>query len=356
MSIMKKIIAAITISVLCFNFTAKAEILADDYVAAIEFVAPYINDGDKNEVSRGNCIASIMKLIGVGEFTAFAQMYLTYYYAPLFGDVFVENISENDGYILAAANAGIASGYPGGGKNPYYFIFKPDQSVTIKECLTFMLRCLTDKKTLSWDNVMNDSKNFNLLTEAEAEFYSEETFLTNELFRTLLHRMLDKPRYRYCPMSEEDGWYAVQIDKEGSMKYIDLYSEYQSKGRDMILIMDIYSGSIDKKIYTVYLYQTGILKVLTESDETDGQPKTINLPDEAKTEIFSLIKKIPPGTSKTEEIFHDSRLTVVLDFYANHCVFFYGEYDSADIYDTDMFSADFEYLVELLIKYASIEL
>ena len=214
---------------LIFTGTASAERKPDNYTETINSVAPYTVNGEENSISRGDCVASVMKIVGVDKETE--KMYNSVYFdAPIFMDVTGHRSCINDGYIIPAKYAKVAIGvqrYDVFG-NPYSVIlFEPHQNVTIKEALAFILRCLTDSSTLSWDNTMEDAVKYGLITQDELTDCEPDSELTNGQFRIFLRRMLNSPRYLYWP-TEYDNVYGsktAKTDITGSMKYIDWFNQ-----------------------------------------------------------------------------------------------------------------------------------
>jgi len=203
----------------CFDVVASENINNNQHKDVIKFIAPYVLDNNEGEnISRGNCVATIMKLVGVDEETA-DEYANSNYHNPVFLDSGRDAI--NDGYIILAKFSGIAMGvdfYQNGANN-----FAPNRNVTVRESLTFMLRCLTTAELVSWDNIIEDSIKYGLLQENELEFYVADAPLQNKQFYTLLHRMLDKKRYLYWPIDDPSDGYAksMQVDKTNSIRYIN---------------------------------------------------------------------------------------------------------------------------------------
>ena len=215
----KRVLITMIIISLYTNFEIMASNNTDsNQYNIIKSIAPYILNGENIEVNRRDCISVLMKLIGVDKLTA--DMYAGIDYdQPVFKDI--SGSVENDGYIIIAKFNDVAKGI----ENNSNIInsFEPDRYVTVKECLTFMLRCLKDSDVVEWDNVMLDSVRIGLLQEDELEFYVADAPLQNKQFYTLLHRMLDKKRYLYWPIDEPSDGYikSMQVDKTNSIRYIN---------------------------------------------------------------------------------------------------------------------------------------
>ena len=178
-------------------------------------VAPYLSE-ETDCITRDECVTTIIKIIGADEKVA---KYFTDadYYAPVFIDVNFF-IHENFGYIYAANACGVANGIPA--REPTLRKFEPDRAVTVKETLAFTLRCLTDSKSLLWENTINDSLKFGLIEESESENYKFEEPIKKEQFYIVLCRLLNSKRYLYW--SEE----CHHINNsENRITYIDAFNE-----------------------------------------------------------------------------------------------------------------------------------
>ena len=189
-------------------------------------IAPYVMEGEKNPVRRIDCIVTIMKLIGMDSDAENKYMNIMWD-RPIFSD-FYSNESvypftddNNEGYIVAAYMAKVVVGTKiyEGYESPS---FEPKRSVTVKECLALMLRCLTDPETVSWCNVMQDSVKIGLINEDELTDYIAENPLKSGQFYTLLCRMLNMKRYLYWPATNVSAYEkSMETDKTESITYID---------------------------------------------------------------------------------------------------------------------------------------
>lgn len=194
----------------------------DQYSDIIKSIAPCTINDENGKISREDCISTIMKLIGVDKETA--DTYGNAFYdQPVFEDV--GGGAENDGYIFIAKFSSVAIGVNDtlNGVNK----FEPNRSVTMQECLAFMLRCLKDSNSVVWENVMTDSMQIGLLQKDELDSFVANSPLSNKDFCTLLSRMLNMNRYLYWPMDEPSAGYvkSIQIDLTSSIKYIDWLAE-----------------------------------------------------------------------------------------------------------------------------------
>ena len=221
---MRKIFVALIILNLITCFAVSASENTESYACddAISSIAPYLFDGDSREITRGDGISAIMRLIGVDEKTA-GEYARACYDQPVFFD---QGVSDADGYIIIAKYADVALGvddYLNGTNN-----FAPNRNITVKECLAFMLRCLKDTESLSWDNTIEDSVKFGLLKNEESEIYAPDSALTYEQFYTFLSRLLNMDRYLYWPDESEKPTAgharSVKVDSAGQVKYIDSFN------------------------------------------------------------------------------------------------------------------------------------
>lgn len=182
----------------------------------IKSIASDVAEDEK--VSRGNCVTSVMKLIGVDRNTArkYADMDFD---QPVFYDMCDDDL--NAGYIILAKFAGVAVGVNIDIRN--IGNFESDRDVTIKECLAFMLRCLTDKNIVTWDNIESQAKEVGLITEEEYNSFEFNESLTGMLFCKFLSRMINMDRYLYWPTDEPQLGHekSMQIDTSRDITYID---------------------------------------------------------------------------------------------------------------------------------------
>ena len=209
---------------LFLNLSVSASDSTEDNIMKI--IAPYVAENKNATITRGDCVATIMKLIGADK--EISEEYANAFYdQPVFNDI---GDDVNAGYIILSKFSNVSVGVQ---RNEYDIIhdFFPKRNVTVKECLTFMLRCLTDSKLVMWDNIMEDSIKMGLLQENELDSYIADEPLQNNQFYTLLGRMLNKNRYLYWPTEEPPAGHAksMQVDITNSIKYIDcLDKKFQS--------------------------------------------------------------------------------------------------------------------------------
>lgn len=211
---LKKATVFIILLLVFVNFDCAACENQDD---VINLIAPYTVNDESGKVSRGDCAAAVMKLVGVDSDAAYISR-TAFYYQPVFDDV--DSSNENAGYIFIAKYSDVAVGTncvlnDAGNFTPY-------RCVTIRECLTFMLRCLKDPENVVWDNVMEDSVRSGLLQKDELSIFKPDEPLLNKNLRVLLSRMLNTDRYLYWSAEPNNGHNkAMQKDISKSIKYID---------------------------------------------------------------------------------------------------------------------------------------
>ena len=184
----------------------------------INLIAPFTVNDESGKVSRGDCAAAVMKLVGVDNDSAYIAR-TSFYYQPVFDDV--DSSNENAGYIFIAKYSDVAVGTSSVSNN-----FTPYRCVTIQECLTFMLRCLNDSEDVVWDNVMEDSVRSGLLQKDELSIFKPDEPLLNKNLCVLLSRMLNMDRYLHWSAEPNNGHNkAMQNDMSKSIKYIDQFNK-----------------------------------------------------------------------------------------------------------------------------------
>ena len=180
---MKKIIALFLAILVSVSTIASAS--DGKYENALNYVFGDSQKLDYENISRLDCIVAIMRIIGFNERCAYKYSDLSTYDEPPYNDVG----GSGYGYVIGGdygynVTNGVAHG-----------CFAPYRSVTVKECLAFMLRCL--EENVIWENTMEDAVKRGLVSEEEAEGYGEDKLLDEALFHKLLCRFLDKNRVLY---------------------------------------------------------------------------------------------------------------------------------------------------------------
>lgn len=203
----KKIICFFVISIVAFH------------TVGVTAENPHLEQDDNLKgITRGECIIEVMKVIGVNQAAADLAANADYD-QPVFKDV-----NEKDfcyGYSIIARYCDVVMGTINNETGCY---FEPNRSVTTKECLTFMLRCLRDYQMVDWDNIGLLSEEIGLLNKEEVDLITPDELLTADRFHILLERMLLMRRYLYWQETEREefpGLGEVQIDQEGSVRYIE---------------------------------------------------------------------------------------------------------------------------------------
>lgn len=219
----RRILAIMISFSFCTNYSVNASVHVDDnrYNDVIKSIAPYIADNDER-ISRGDCVASVMRLVGIDKDTA--EMYADMDFAqPVFYDIGDDYL--NAGYIILAKFSNVATGVNLDTQN--IGNFEPNRDVTTKECLAFMLRCLKNSTSVEWENIISDAEKVGLLQSDEVQNLNDDEVLMGSTFKTLLERMLNMNRYLYWPTEEPQPGHAksMQIDTSKSIKYVDWISE-----------------------------------------------------------------------------------------------------------------------------------
>lgn len=190
----------------------------------IKEITPYITNDDEF-ISRSNCISTIMKIVGVDEYSNYRYANAGYD-EPVFADI---DYAPNNGYIILAKFSDVAIGVSKNGERINYF--EPDRNVTVKECLTYMLRCLKDPQTIEWDNILFDAEKFGLISKEDISYISSNEELLSSDFKKFLSRMLNNKRYLYWLINESQNGYmkAMRIDQTNSISYIDWFLELKNE-------------------------------------------------------------------------------------------------------------------------------
>lgn len=228
-----KLLRIIVVNILCLSFctTVFGESYDEKYDYIINIIAPYISDENKDEeISRRDCVETIMKLIGLDTETAELVGRSIHCHNPFYD---IPDRNKVNGYIISAAYARIAEGEDIFVKevSSREKVFYPDRSVTVKECLAFMVRCMKSWRSVEWGNVLSDSIELGLLAECELEELSDDSFLTEQDFYILLYRMLDQNRYVYF----ESGQDYSKYDETNSIRYIDWWYENNDTQEDVVV-------------------------------------------------------------------------------------------------------------------------
>lgn len=222
-----RIIALLVLFVSLFNIHVSAYAnemdKGDEIPQIVSDINSYINVNDDGTLTRENCITGIMWVIGLDKNEADISAN-TAYFVPVFSDRIYNEKCK--GYIIEAVSAGIMKGVT---DTPSPLVL-PVEKATLKECITFMLRCLKGVDCNTWnDNTISMAVDTGLFTEEEAEYVNPEQYLTIDIYNTMLSRMLDMNRYLYYRPRKLDSGSGVrqriEIDKNGSMKYIDWIRE-----------------------------------------------------------------------------------------------------------------------------------
>ena len=210
---LKSIVALLVVVIMLPSFCFAVD--TDRYMNAFEYLTKD-TEADGEFVTRGECVSVILRIVGMTRKDAYDAVYNTAYDEPPF---FEYECNLTSGYIACAYSCGVTNGASGR-------VFAPDRSVTLKECLTFILRCLSEPELVKWENVMQDSVKAGLLSEEELAEYDENLLLDRDLFYTLVSRMLDKKRHFYI---DGETW-KRKIDIDKGMRYITWVEEKIASG------------------------------------------------------------------------------------------------------------------------------
>ncbi len=192
----------------------------------ISDINSYISVNDDGTLTRANCITGIMQAIGLDKNDADISANAAYF-IPVFSDRVYDEKCK--GYIIEAVLAGIMKGVTDS-SSP---LVLSEEKATLKECITFMLRCLKGVDFHVWNgDTVSMAIDVGLLTENEAGNINPEQYLTIDTYNMLLSRMLDMNRYLYYKPIRLDKGSGVRqrvgTDESGSLKYIDWLSEINS--------------------------------------------------------------------------------------------------------------------------------
>ena len=161
------------------------------------------NKNEEKKVTRGECIMHIMKILGVDDDSASLYADIDYV-RPVFADLIYNE--THTGYIIIANLNHVAIGVNRGNSDINYF--EANRNVTVKECIAFVLRCLTEPSNVKWDDsIISSSVEFGLLTEEEIEVISFDSQLTQNMLKTILERMSNMDRRLYW--SQDRGRFCV---------------------------------------------------------------------------------------------------------------------------------------------------
>ena len=180
-------------------------------------------------VTRKDCIVAVMKVIGLTDEAVENARGKA-------ADVYTFADAGELSYIDFAYMANIAYGVEMYTDTPTYrtvhtgkntdFFFLPDKTVTVNECIAFMVRCLDSEKT---DLTLAIQKAYDCgLINGDDRFTSDVgKLLNNEDFEVLIDRFLDMKRYKYYPLTatKSSARLSGEIDAEGKLTYRAMLSQ-----------------------------------------------------------------------------------------------------------------------------------
>lgn len=104
-------------------------------------------------------------------------------------------------------------------------VFLPKKIATIEECIAFIMRCIEDvPKETSLDDIYQMAKDRGIIKETDEFYESGKANLSQEVFYTLLMRMLNEKRYIYFTNEFDNRPYSYKgklLDEEGEMTYLE---------------------------------------------------------------------------------------------------------------------------------------
>jgi len=179
---------------------------------------------NNNTVSRGECLTTIMRSIGLKDEYLMSLNGADFY-------AFVD--TESYSYYGCAYRAQIAYGEECIVKHPTYrsshtgkntdFFFFPERPATIKEALAFMVRCLSSDNS-NYENTTIEALKFNLIYPEDSFINELDSNISQETLYLLLERFLSQKRYKYykneyCTNKNDyfrmEGW----IDEKQNITY-----------------------------------------------------------------------------------------------------------------------------------------
>ena len=173
-------------------------------------------------ITRAECLTAIMRVIGASD----EEM------EKLDGhDLISFADTDSFSYFGCAWVGGIAYGvecvvdYPTQRtaytlKNTDFFFF-PQRTVTTKECLAFMIRCLQSNK-VDYDLTLESAKGYGLINDQDEFIQNPNSSINQDDFSVLLERLLQQKRYKYY--GRENGIFKMggNIDEEHSISYLEM--------------------------------------------------------------------------------------------------------------------------------------
>lgn len=182
-------------------------------------------------VNRGECIKAVLSIIGVDEQSAqyYKEISSSFIRKP-FSDIDSDNYT---GYIVIAEFFNIAEGYEvlnGSTTNA----FRAYNDATVKELLTFMLRCLKGSEYVDWNSIIEQADEIGLLSKSEDAGISSDEVVDKNTFRKLLEKFSDSLRYMYWDLSESTADYCIytdgmHVDKSKNITYLEWNKQMQGR-------------------------------------------------------------------------------------------------------------------------------
>ena len=181
-----------------------------------------------NYVSRTQCVVSIMRILGMTD-SAADRICDRDIENPIFEDIL--GIKTEEGYIILAGEKELVSGYG----YRYYRTFCPNRSVTLKECVAIMVRCLSENPG-NLEESYKKAEEIGLISKDDIFYDKGDEFLEKENFHILLYRMINQKRCKYFEElvqyeskeinSEQVTYITYTYDIKTDQERVMTYSEY----------------------------------------------------------------------------------------------------------------------------------
>ncbi len=214
---------------------------------------------DRQQLTGLECVECIIRLVGADKESKNRGNAINFS-SPYFSDLYEDattgedylNIGLTDadtGYLRCAYKLRVARGFElDSQKEPYFFPFR---TVTLKECLTFMFRCLNKDQSVPEDIIDGAMKN-GLLFDND-DFLNGEK-LSYDDFCLLLYRMLYHKKVNYVNSTQcfeflhdnKNETYIEYLDRVAEEKHQKLLYDLREKIGDLEQLKKIRGENIDK--------------------------------------------------------------------------------------------------------------
>lgn len=133
-------------------------------------------------ISRTDGLIPILRIFGINDEVAIDSFFSDYTVMPL-KDLDDNNII-NTGYILWAANHGIAKG---DGTN-----FNGEKLITLDDTLVYIMRCLKNNTDYTPDEAYKESISLGLISPDDKDFLDRKVPISFDYYSVILNRLLNK--------------------------------------------------------------------------------------------------------------------------------------------------------------------